>query len=146
MTRLKKKTETDTKEIIKINPKEIIDVNQEIGERNHAKQIHKEIVEKHPTGSYYKACQSARLKNKCKTQKLINETFLKLDKELNNIHSVNKFTNIKAYNNAINFEAFNYQQILKMINNLKSNLKSKDIIGARSMNLFLDINFWKQFH
>ncbi|CAG8451323.1 16462_t:CDS:2 [Cetraspora pellucida] len=80
------------------------------------------------------------------TQKLIDETFLKFDKKLNNIQPVNKFTNIEAYNNAISekllikknaflkflsfvysdFEAFNYQQILKIINKLKRDLKSTE--------------------
>ncbi|CAG8727569.1 9767_t:CDS:2, partial [Racocetra persica] len=158
-------TETDTEEIIEMNSKEIIDVNQEIGEKNHAEQILKKIVEKRLIGSNHKAYQrieiteeltelinqNTELKNQIEklrkdfelmkstleillrsnnslpnleTQKLIDEIFLKLDEELNDIHSVNKFTNIEAYNNKINFEAFNYQQILKMINNLKSDLKS----------------------
>ena len=49
-----------------MNPKEIIEVNQEIEKTNHAEQIPKEIIEKRPTGSDYEARQSERLKNKRK--------------------------------------------------------------------------------
>ncbi|CAG8694998.1 18036_t:CDS:2 [Cetraspora pellucida] len=73
-------TGADTKKIIGINIKEIIVVNQEIGERNHAEQNPKKIVKKGPIGSDHKA----------------------------------------------HFEAFNHQQILKIINNLKSDLKSTE--------------------
>ncbi|CAG8583083.1 2865_t:CDS:1, partial [Cetraspora pellucida] len=48
-------TEADIEEIIKINTKEIIEVNQETGKRNHIEQNFKKIVKKGLIESNHKA-------------------------------------------------------------------------------------------
>ncbi|CAG8667008.1 6352_t:CDS:2 [Racocetra persica] len=142
-------TEADTEEIIRINPKEIIEVNQDIGERNHAKQNSREIVEKSSTGSDHKVRQSERLKNIRKVNyaessrkkfKAINEK-IGITEELTELINQNAELKNQIKKLRKDFELMKSTlEILLRPNNSLSNLETQKLIDETFLKLDKELN------